>query len=255
METATDKILGKLKKLMLHKESAEKLGSIAEAEAFALKIQKLLNEYNLSLSDINLEDRKDQVKKEKADGKSPGFKGTSSYHVMRVIAKYNWCRVYTSEYAGDTTMTLIGDPQNIEVCKYLHAIVFKAGVEIGKKEYRIYVKEEKAKLFQMNKPVSRGAYMRAFLTGFKNGLEAKFKAEMEVFKKTNSKADALIVSNDSAIISYVNAHLGPIKTTTKRGGIGHGTNASDKGFEAGKAIQIAKGITSTTKPIDQQRLN
>ena len=59
-----NKILEKIKKLIRHKESAEKIGSISEAEAFAVKIQKLLNEYNISLSDIDLEERKNNLKKQ-----------------------------------------------------------------------------------------------------------------------------------------------------------------------------------------------
>ena len=48
----SSKILDRLAKLMAHEESARAIGSAAEAEAFADKIQDLLRQYNLSLTDV-----------------------------------------------------------------------------------------------------------------------------------------------------------------------------------------------------------
>jgi len=46
------KILDKLQKLIALQESAHKIGSLAEAEACAEAIQKLLNSHNLSMDDV-----------------------------------------------------------------------------------------------------------------------------------------------------------------------------------------------------------
>mgnify|MGYP000684045842 CR=1 FL=1 len=47
-----EKILEKLRKLIAHEKSAREIGSMDEAEAFAAKIQQLIDEYNIELSEI-----------------------------------------------------------------------------------------------------------------------------------------------------------------------------------------------------------
>jgi hypothetical protein len=49
-----NKILDKILKLLAHRDSAEKIGSKNEAEAFSAKIQQLIDEYNLSMTDIEI---------------------------------------------------------------------------------------------------------------------------------------------------------------------------------------------------------
>lgn len=54
----SDKIVEKLKKLMRLQKSAQKIGSEGEANAAAAAISRLLTQYNLSLMDIDPEERK-----------------------------------------------------------------------------------------------------------------------------------------------------------------------------------------------------
>lgn len=50
-----DKIIEKLAKLRAHAESADKIGSTQEAEAFAAMLQKLLNKHKLEMTDIEFQ--------------------------------------------------------------------------------------------------------------------------------------------------------------------------------------------------------
>ncbi len=52
------KIIDKLQKLINHEKSAREIGNVAEAEAFAGKIQQLLIRHNLSMSEIEIETAK-----------------------------------------------------------------------------------------------------------------------------------------------------------------------------------------------------
>ena len=62
METEVpDKIVEKLKKLMRLQEGAKKIGSEGEANAAAAAISRLLTQYNLSLMDIDPEERKETL--------------------------------------------------------------------------------------------------------------------------------------------------------------------------------------------------
>jgi Protein of unknown function (DUF2786) len=57
-----NKILEKLKKLIRHERSARSIGNVEEAAAFAIKIQELLDQYNLSLNEIDIEETRSTVK-------------------------------------------------------------------------------------------------------------------------------------------------------------------------------------------------
>ena len=50
-------ILERIKKLMAHERSARSIGSIHEAEAFAAKIQDMMDEYKLGMSDVAFAER------------------------------------------------------------------------------------------------------------------------------------------------------------------------------------------------------
>lgn len=238
-----NKILDKLRKLLLHKQSAEEIGSTAEAEAFAIKIQKLLNEYNLSLSDIDLEDRKTNIVREKGlDAKSKGFKGRSSYLVMNVIAKHNWCRAYSTGFANTGIMSIIGSKENVEICKYLHSILYPLSVKLGRKEYNDFLKNDVSLKLGLIKKPSRGKYLRAFINGFADGLSVKFQEEKNKFKVEYTGASSLIVCNDKMLAEFEQKEIGKINTfKTKISKVG---NANAKGFEAGKNVDITKGIVS-----------
>ena len=63
METEVpNKIVERLKKLMRLQQSAQKIGSEGEANAAAAAISRLLTQYNLSLMDINPEERKESLR-------------------------------------------------------------------------------------------------------------------------------------------------------------------------------------------------
>ena len=163
---------------------------------------------------------------------------------------YNWCRVYCSEFARDNYMVLVGTEENIEVCKYIHSVVFNVAVTVGKKEYAKYKKDFEKGNLPFSKPVSRGAYLRTFIDNFAKGLDDKFKAEQDEFKRMNTNASAIILANDGLIVNFVENQLGPIKTTTQKGGVGNFSNARDKGYETGRNVEITKGVETSSKPID-----
>ena len=60
-------ILEKLKKLIKHERSAREIGSIAEAEVFAEKIQEFCDAYNLSVSEIDVDEIKSTIGSEAVD--------------------------------------------------------------------------------------------------------------------------------------------------------------------------------------------
>ncbi len=63
----TEKIIDKIRKLHAHAQSAEKIGSEAEAQAFAQMVNQLLNKHRLELTDIQFEERRKNEPVEQAE--------------------------------------------------------------------------------------------------------------------------------------------------------------------------------------------
>lgn len=53
----TESVMELLAKLMRHEQSAREVGSLAEAEAFASKVQAMLTKHKLEMSEIKFEER------------------------------------------------------------------------------------------------------------------------------------------------------------------------------------------------------
>ena len=93
MGNIPEEIFTRLKKLLKSEESFRKTGSVAEAAAFAAKALELMAEYNLSKSDINLED-KSKIGDVTMDYRDifPKNEGTWVKDLYHTVAYYNYCR-------------------------------------------------------------------------------------------------------------------------------------------------------------------
>jgi hypothetical protein len=248
-------IIDKIRKLMAHSESAKEMGSIAEAEAFAQKAQKLLQEYNLTKADLTEEEAKAEILHDEMPAKVPGVGGKSSFNVMAVIARYNWCQAYTMGRSSLNKMIMVGSPENIEVCKYIHSTVINAFMSIGRKEYKEYKENfTPDQNFKTGKPVGFDTYMRTFFLGAARGLSEKLRAEREEFEKENESSTAIIRTNEVVINDYVTSTWGGTGKA-RATSYSHAGDAYASGRSAGKNVNIAKGVSTTSKPITRKRLN
>jgi hypothetical protein len=221
-----ESILDKIKKLMAHQESAEQMGSIHEAEAFAAKIQKMMHAHNISLKDISFEDLKENVKQEYLDSKIASVSYSLGYFIMYPIAKYNWCRVYI---AKRNRMLIVGSPENIEACKMIYDTVLAIFLKVGKEKYKT-----------TNKAVGLDTYLREFLQGCANGLADKFKAERKILELQNSSSTALIVRNDKAVEAYVEKTFKVGKSKAREV---KKSDAYFQGLQTGRNVELNKKIS------------
>lgn len=69
-------IIEKLRKLIAMEQSARSIGSLAEAEAFASKVQELLSKHKLEMSEIELDEQEesDPIDWEEVRTDEAGFK-------------------------------------------------------------------------------------------------------------------------------------------------------------------------------------
>ena len=242
------KIFDRIKKMIAHKESAEKIGSIHEAEVFAATIQKLLDQYNLSLGDITVEERMEDFISEDMNHMIPSVGGNTQHDIMRAIAKHNYCRVYLNKGRNGKSygMTIVGSKENIEVCKYIYNSVKPVFMSIGKDKWK---EARERGLFDKG----LDTYLRAFLVGCARGLDTKLQEEKNQNIKDEAQLYGLIKVNDAALQQFVDEKFGKIKTV-KGKGVSDG-GAFHQGVKTGKNVRINKGVEMKSKPVERKLLN
>ena len=180
METISqiEKIQSKLRKLIKLQEGAIKIGSESEAAAAAAAIQRLLLQYNLSMEDIDVNEKPAQGVDEMTSSwytyKFIG--GDWEFRLMAVCAKHNLCKCL---YHGDKKhkkMLILGLPQNMETVKWLHSMLCERFVELGKAKYKEFSKTEDSII----KPIGLDTYLRRYLVGCSLGLDEKLTVESKV---------------------------------------------------------------------------
>ena len=250
----SENIIDKIKKLLAKSESSEKLGSLEEAETFAKKAQQLLQKYNLTRADLTEEEAYKDVDHIELPCKIPGIGGSSSFDVLVVIARFNFCNVFFAGNKGNNKMVIVGNRENMEVCEYIHSVIIRVCMEVGKLEYKNYVEDfTPDQNSKTGKPVGFDTYMRTFFKGARVGLNQKLSAEQEVFKSENENSTGLMKMNDIVVSNYINEKFGSLKTSNGSR-VNATTNAFQKGLETGKNVKINKGVAES-KPIKRRMLN
>lgn len=167
METTQDinSILSKLKKLQRLYEGAKAINSEAEAANAAAKIQNLLTQYNLSMADLDSvadDSQKSSVTEDQLDDRwSRKTGGAWDQLLLYGICKYNFCYTIVSQkhtsritsggrlvYEVRRKFIVIGEQQNIEVVKWLFAVLSRQLYELSKKRYKEYLADDSQALIR-----------------------------------------------------------------------------------------------------------
>lgn len=251
-----NKMLDKIKKLVNKQNSASELGNIAEAETFAQKVQELLAKYNLDMADIKTdEELADEIGLENTfKVMYPTIGGQSAYDVLRVIARFNFCRAFIQGNRSNNIGVLAGTKENIEVVRYINDIVSKIFIEESKRHYKNYVRNEDYLMDGKIKPVGYDTFARTFIRGAAIGLSEKLEAEQEKFKSQNSKSTDLVVTNKLILNNFLQKH-GNIKKSAS-GRVSDDGGAYGKGKKVGRTVEVNKGLGSKeSKPITRKQLS
>ena len=231
MKQATSAILERLKKLIRLHKSASAIGNVGEAEAAMLAINKLLTEYNLSISDVaGSASETEPIKTDIVEGDkirfATGPEFTFSQNLLQVIAKYNYCRVL---FSGLGTMAptahIVGSKINVDVCGFLYSFLknnFTHNADLAAKKHSY-------------EPVRRANYYRDFLLGTVGGIARKFEQER------SEQTTAITLYNDKAINKYLeDKNVSSMKTGANRNGRRISADAYFKGERHGRNVQIRR---------------
>jgi hypothetical protein len=154
-----ERVIEQLRKLIAHQRSAEKIGSLAEAAAFANTIQRLLEKHHLELSDVHIDATADEVGEERWEAAPFGLPRRRTGWLERIalaVAHTHFCRVILIR--GLSSLYLIGRAADREVAAFMIVYLSRAG--------RALCDAELALSRRTNRRLRPAAFRNSFLFSF-----------------------------------------------------------------------------------------
>lgn len=193
--TEQEKILEKIRKLHEHAESAAEIGSEAEAQAFAAKVQELLTEYKLSMKDVHRAGTKE------ANTINAAYVSWQGANLKVRNRRMNWaeflgvmvCDAYYCKFVisgrGGRIGLIIGSETDRNIATYVYYVILRfmdlnADKETRKYQYRAW-KEGGTPTGGL--PEDAKGFKKAWLTGFLVRLKQRLEEEI-VNKRDDSEA-------------------------------------------------------------------
>jgi len=243
-----ENVMSKIKKLQKLYEGAKAIKSEGEAANAAAAIQRLLAEYNISMSEIQAsteEDKhKDDIKEQIESGytfKSIG--GIWEYKLANVLCKFNFCKCFMMNNSYKRIM-ILGKEENLTMVKWLRETLSKSFVEISSERWKEYKETDEYKYSFPH--ISKDRFRRGFLAGCADGLNSKLQEISDNEKKNDTvfgtKVTALALRNENEISDYLESKDVKLKTVNLRSA---GTSSARRmGYETGRETDINKPISS-----------
>lgn len=136
-------IIEKLRKLIAMEQSARSIGSLAEAEAFASKVQELLSKHKLEMSEIELDEQEesDPIDWEEVRTDEAGFKtkrGRAAWQI-RIAASLTLANNVKLVCTRTNAVRFAGRGSDREICKILFIYLLELAKEMAStatKNYR-----------------------------------------------------------------------------------------------------------------------
>lgn len=224
--TEVEKIQDKLRKLVALRDSANKIGSLAEAETLAQKIQELCLKYNLEASQLGLKEPEQFVKNLK-EFEVDKREGDWMEFLWGAIAKYNFCQVIG--VSKTKKFYLIGKPVNVEIVEYTTLQMRNRIQDIEKACWKEYSGVEK-----------RGAYRRGFYRGAALGIADKLRENNTKLQTETPQYVGLMKVEGQALMEFVAQSFG--KLGYSKSSRLSGSNGREQGYEKGSQMGINRGV-------------
>lgn len=235
METeVTDKIVEKLKKLMRLQEGAKKIGSEGEANAAAAAISRLLTQYNLSLLDIDPEEKKEAMQIQRTGHIS--FKDTYGLWkrlLMNVICEFNYCKTFL--ISGQTNMIVVGTEANAFTVIYLYDTLRSIFRKLAPVRYEAFAEGKRG-------AARTEKYKRKYIASYLNGCVYGLKEKLTLEAAANEVQEkSLVVCHNQLINDYMSNYSTVERKSakTKRKDV---AEAFCYGYRDGKNTNINKAI-------------
>lgn len=230
-----EKIIERLKKLMRLQQSAEQIGSEGEANAAAAGISRLLTQYNLSLMDIDPEDRKQSL--QVLESGRISFRDTYGNlwkrDLLSILCEFNYCSVLL--YSGETNMIIIGTEENTATVMYLYDFLRSTFRKLAPARYDEFAKGKRG-------AIRTERYKRKYITSYLKGCACGLRDKLWRESLSNEVQEkSLVVCHKQLIDDYLKGIYTvtrkPVKTKKK-----DVEQAFCNGYLDGKKTQLNKAI-------------
>ena len=189
--SSNEKIIEKIKKVL---ELSKNNPSIEEAKSAAIKAQRLMAEYHISMSEIEAIEGTENIVEERID---VGTGNKWKYTLSSIIAKNFRCKYF---YYGKSSVVFYGYEEDAKIT----AMTFKLLFEVGNKESAKYYQKERQKYLNVHNIRFDGrgiknAFLNGYLIGIKESLEKQCTALMIVVPK---KVEEKYIDRTSSFHSF-----------------------------------------------------
>lgn len=225
----TDAIMDRLRKLVRHEESAREIGSLAEAEAFAGKIQQLLIEHKLEVAEVMAgddhdEERREEVEQEMYDPRAIGIPYNGRARVAwlerlaSTVARAHFCRIVVR--VGSVVFWFVGTATDRLIAGNVFAALVRGAIAACDAEYAKARRDPWA---------TTDGFRRSFYAGFVAAIATRMQTQRAAADATTTTA--LVLANaDGAVQKYIAQ-----KYTTHASGIGRTAQHNAGAYANGKA--------------------
>jgi len=252
-----EKVLDRLQKIKAHQESAEKIGSVEEAQAFAEMLQRLLLKHNLEMTDLEFEQHEqdepiDQftINWEEHGLKTKRMRIEWEETLASIVARANFCRILV--HHDSNRITLVGRKSDAQVAEYLIVTLRRSAKKIAYNSLNEFIRENKTKAicricfktkdlhvfelhdFLRETLTDHHGFKASFITAFVN----RIRERLEETKKTVVNTSTALVRVDkveAALRNYM-AQFGKAKSKAL-GSVNGNSNA--EGWRRGRAAADA----------------
>lgn len=232
METKQNAIISRIKKLMRHAESAKQLGSLEEAETFSAKVEELMIEYNIELSQVKLEENEGEFDKwmygEKVSYKDNQAGQRWRLNLVEVLCEYNFCN-YTWN-ARSHTFRVYGRMENVDTVVWMYNFLSIGLLRLAQ-EAHVNRNEFDQIMYGQN----RYSFLKDWLIGAVVGLNRKFRLQREQSVHAE-EIGGLVLYNREALDRFLKQEDPKVKSVRmKQINVG---SAYAKGVKAGENYNI-----------------
>lgn len=236
-----ENVIQKIQKLLHLQYGAEQIGNEGEAFQAARMVRKLLMDYNLSMTDINTEEKDNTV----AITQGEELSGTDRYgnkwkfHLLCVIAKNNLC---TACQRRNGKIFVIGTEDNVIVVQEMYKYLVKVFRLLAKKHWQKRCQKWEDEGYNVeyilsnNQPVVNKFY-RSYFAGVPLGLQANYDS-----LKPTSEETALVLCHQKSIDSYISENYKVDNTKSRNRKQKVYGDVFDLGFNDARNISLNKQL-------------
>lgn len=234
--SSNEKIIEKIKKVL---ELSKNNPSIEEAKSAAIKAQRLMAEYHISMSEIEAIEDTENIVEERID---VGTGNKWKYTLSSIIAKNFRCKYF---YYGKSSVVFYGYEEDAKIV----AMTFKLLFEVGNKESAKYYQKERQKYLNVHNIRFDGrgiknAFLNGYLIGIKESLEKQCTALMIVVPK---KVEEKYIDRTSSFHSFSSSFRIRINQ--------EGERAKEEGERIGRGMIEKRRIEVTCQRINDMDIN